>query len=135
MRTTSSTAPQKTAILAIILVSYVMIILDTSVVLTGLPKNHQQLGFSDTGLGAAAGLVDVAHQLGNSLGLAVLVAVAAVGAGNLSGPALQLHRVDAALDSATALLALALVLVFTVMARPAVAPAAAQKTAANASRP
>ena len=40
----------KSAILAIILVSYVMIVLDTSVVLTGLPKIHQQLGFSDNEL-------------------------------------------------------------------------------------
>jgi MFS family permease len=40
----------KRAILAIILVSYVMIVLDTSVVLTGLPKIHLELGFSDTGL-------------------------------------------------------------------------------------
>jgi hypothetical protein len=37
-------------ILAIILVSYVMIVLDISVVLTGLPKIHQQLGFSETNL-------------------------------------------------------------------------------------
>ncbi len=40
----------KRAILAIILVSYVMIVLDTSVVLTGLPKIHLELGFSDSGL-------------------------------------------------------------------------------------
>ena len=46
----TAATPHKPAILAIILVSYVMIILDTSVVLTGLPKIHQELGFSDTGL-------------------------------------------------------------------------------------
>ncbi|MBY3144061.1 MFS transporter [Rhizobium laguerreae] len=40
----------KTAILAIILVSYVMIVLDISVVLTGLPKIHHELGFTDAGL-------------------------------------------------------------------------------------
>jgi EmrB/QacA subfamily drug resistance transporter len=40
----------KRAILAIILISYVMIVLDTSVVLTGLPKIHLELGFSDSGL-------------------------------------------------------------------------------------
>ena len=38
------------AILAIILVSYVMIVLDTSIVLTGLPKIQQDLGFGDTSL-------------------------------------------------------------------------------------
>lgn len=45
-----ATAPNKTAILAIILVSYVMIVLDISIVLTGLPRIHAELGFSDAGL-------------------------------------------------------------------------------------
>lgn len=40
----------KGAILAIILVSYVMIVLDTSIVITGLPSIQEDLGFSDTGL-------------------------------------------------------------------------------------
>jgi len=40
----------KTAILAIILLSYVMIVLDTSIVLTGLPNIHRELGFSDAEL-------------------------------------------------------------------------------------
>jgi uncharacterized Tic20 family protein len=40
----------KTAILTIILISYVMIVLDISVVLTGLPKIHRELGFTDAGL-------------------------------------------------------------------------------------
>lgn len=44
------TTVNRTAILAIILVSYVMIVLDTSIVITGLPKIHQELGFSDAGL-------------------------------------------------------------------------------------
>ena len=56
----------KTAILAIILVRYVMIVLDISVVLTGLPKIHQELGFSDAGL--ASGAVNVAHQMGSLVG-------------------------------------------------------------------
>jgi len=43
-------APHKAAILAIILASYVMIVLDTSIVLTGLPRIQSELGFSDTGL-------------------------------------------------------------------------------------
>ena len=47
----NSTAPvSKNAILAIILVSYVMIVLDTSIVLTGLPNIRHELGFGDTGL-------------------------------------------------------------------------------------
>lgn len=40
----------KGAILAIILVSYVMIVIDTSVVLTGLPKIQHQLALSDANL-------------------------------------------------------------------------------------
>jgi MFS family permease len=46
----SANDKHKSAILAIILVSYVMIVLDTSIVLTGLPKIHHDPGFSDTGL-------------------------------------------------------------------------------------
>jgi EmrB/QacA subfamily drug resistance transporter len=53
--TSSSAAPpllpvNKTAILSIILVSYVMIVLDISVVLTGLPKIQRDLGFSEANL-------------------------------------------------------------------------------------
>lgn len=40
----------KSAILAIILISYVMIVLDISIVITGLPKIRLDLGFSDAGL-------------------------------------------------------------------------------------
>lgn len=52
MPKTGQTAPpsNKTVILAIILISYVMIVLDISIVLTGLPKIHQELGFTDAGL-------------------------------------------------------------------------------------
>ncbi|WLI90789.1 MFS transporter [Massilia sp. R2A-15] len=67
--------------------------------------------------GAASGVVNVAHQLGNSLGLAVLVALAAFGTGGLSGAPLLAHRVTAALTCAAAMLALALLLVFTFMLR------------------
>ncbi|MEK1887011.1 MAG: MFS transporter [Phyllobacterium sp.] len=43
-------ASNKPALLAIILISYAMIVLDISVVLTGLPKIHQELGFSEANL-------------------------------------------------------------------------------------
>lgn len=49
-RQRTSTPPNKTAILAIILISYVMIVLDISIVLTGLPKIHAELGLTDAGL-------------------------------------------------------------------------------------
>jgi EmrB/QacA subfamily drug resistance transporter len=41
---------RRSVILAIILVSYVMIVLDISIVITGLPKILRELGFSDAGL-------------------------------------------------------------------------------------
>ncbi|WP_199772854.1 MFS transporter [Ensifer adhaerens] len=65
--------------------------------------------------GAAGGVVNVAHQLGNSLGLSVLVVVAAIGADGLAGSALLAHRVDNVLIGCTALLALALTVVALVV--------------------
>jgi len=64
--------------------------------------------------GAASGIVNVAHQLGNSLGLASLVAISAFGARHLAGAALLAHRVTVALGGAAAMLALALLLVLCV---------------------
>ena len=49
-RSTATDRGNKQAILAIILVSYVMIVLDISVVLTGLPRIQHDLGFSEAGL-------------------------------------------------------------------------------------
>src|SRR2546421_10835656 len=47
----SSVRPRSSmALLAIILASYLMIVLDVSVVITALPKIHRALGFSPTGL-------------------------------------------------------------------------------------
>ena len=66
--------------------------------------------------GAASGIVNVAHQLGNSLGLATLVAISAFGTRQLAGTALLAHRVTLALGSATAMLALALLLVLSAKA-------------------
>src|SRR3954463_1163103 len=46
----STTNLRKGAILAIVLVSYTMIVLDISIVITGLPKIHRSLGFSPVAL-------------------------------------------------------------------------------------
>lgn len=70
--------------------------------------------------GAASGVVNVAHQLGNSLGLAVLVALAAAGAHRLSGVALLAHRVTTALTASSIFLILALLLMVRLQRAPVV---------------
>jgi hypothetical protein len=74
--------------------------------------------------GAASGLVNVAHQLGGSLGLGILVAVSAsaVGATTLDARALLAERAATALSTGAVLLVLALVLVVTLIVRPWRAP-------------
>ncbi len=68
--------------------------------------------------GAASGLVNVAHQLGGSLGLSILVVVfAAAGSGTLDAKALLAQRVSAAFTAGTVMLALALVVVFALILR------------------
>jgi EmrB/QacA subfamily drug resistance transporter len=46
----SNRVPKSAPLLAIILASYLMIVLDVSIVITALPKIHHALGFSSTGL-------------------------------------------------------------------------------------
>src|SRR5689334_23583905 len=46
----SNRVPNSAPLLAIILASYLMIVLDVSIVITALPKIHHSLGFSSTGL-------------------------------------------------------------------------------------
>src|SRR5436309_12804034 len=67
---------RRTAALAIILVSYFMIVLDISIVITGLPKIRQGLNFSATGLSwvqnaytlAFGGLLLLGARAGDILG-------------------------------------------------------------------
>ena len=49
-RTTAPPARQATAILAIICISYFMVILDNSIIFTGLPRIQAAMGFSSAGL-------------------------------------------------------------------------------------
>ena len=76
-------------------------------------------GVSAKDAGAASGLVNVAHQLGGSLGLGILVTVfAAAGASGLDARGVLAHRVATALTAGTAMLALALVVVVALIVRP-----------------
>jgi EmrB/QacA subfamily drug resistance transporter len=66
--------------------------------------------------GAASGLVNVAHQLGGSLGLGILVTVFASASPQANGLA---HAISTSLTAGTGMLALALVVVLLVIRRPA----------------
>jgi hypothetical protein len=74
--------------------------------------------------GAASGLVNVAQQLGGSLGLGILVTVFSAASGSSASSALQArddlaHAVGTALTGSAVFLALALGVVLLVMRRPA----------------
>jgi EmrB/QacA subfamily drug resistance transporter len=84
--------------------------------------------------GAASGVVNAAHQLGGSLGVAILVTVFA-SAGGTASPGVEAdhelaHAVAASITGSAVFLALALAIVVVVMRRPRaeVAPAAAPAT-------
>jgi EmrB/QacA subfamily drug resistance transporter len=72
----SHRAPGSTALLAIVLASYLMIVLDVSIVITALPKIHLALGFSATSLSwvqnaytlAFGGLLLLGARAGDLLG-------------------------------------------------------------------
>ncbi|UHD44098.1 MFS transporter [Aureimonas altamirensis] len=93
------------------------------------------VGVDNSDAGAASGAVNVAHQLGASVGLSVLVAIAAIGSGGLLGRDLTAYRITAALDAGTIMLALALIvvlaaIVFTPKQKPA--PASVRSRAETA---
>lgn len=74
-------------------------------------------GVSGRDAGAASGLVNTAHQLGNSIGLAILVAAAAFGTAGLSGHDLLAQRVSVALTGSSVMMALALLVVLAAITR------------------
>jgi EmrB/QacA subfamily drug resistance transporter len=71
--------------------------------------------------GAASGLVNVAHQLGGAVGIAVLVNVFASAGGRDGSPAAFAHALSTALGGSVVCLLLALTVVICVMWRPAFA--------------
>ncbi|MGO9977420.1 MAG: MFS transporter [Solirubrobacteraceae bacterium] len=69
--------------------------------------------------GAASGLVNVAHQLGGSLGLGILVTISAsAGTATLTGHDLLAQRISVSLIAGSTMLALALIAVITLIVRP-----------------
>lgn len=70
-----------------------------------------------TDAGAASGLVNVSQQIGNALGLAILISVGPFGSQGLDSEALQAHRIAAALMSATGMILAALFLVYIFIVR------------------
>ncbi len=74
-------------------------------------------GVADQDAGAASGVVNAAHQLGGSLGLAGQVAASVIASEGLAGIALLAHRVDNAMLAAAVMVFLALGCVFLLIAR------------------
>jgi hypothetical protein len=69
--------------------------------------------------GAAGGLVNVAHQLGGCLGLALLVTVfAAAGSADLEGNELLAHQFGAAITAGATLISCAFVVVAVLIVWP-----------------
>lgn len=73
-------------------------------------------GVPSEDVGAASGLVNVAHQLGSSLGFSVMVAASAVGVGATGGAERLTRQVDHAMIAGAALLVLALILAYALIA-------------------
>jgi hypothetical protein len=76
---------------------------------------------SNDDAGAASGLVNVAHQVGGAIGIAVLVNVFASAGGRDGSPASFAHALSTALSGSVVCLLLALTVVIGVMWRPALA--------------
>jgi hypothetical protein len=77
------------------------------------------IGVTNENAGAASELVNVAHQLGGSLGLGILVVVfAAAGTGTLEHRQLLAHQIATAITGGGVMLVLALVLVVALIIRP-----------------
>lgn len=75
-------------------------------------------GVAHRDAGAASGAVNVAHQLGSSVGLSVLVAIAGSASAGLAAKAQAISRIHAALGTGTVMLVVALMVVVVTIVRP-----------------
>ena len=80
-------------------------------------------GVAPEDAGAASGLVNVAHQLGGSLGVGILITVFAAATPRTVDAGALAHGVSAVLTGGAVMLGLALVIALTVVRRPSRAPA------------
>lgn len=80
-------------------------------------------GVAPEDAGAASGLVNVAHQLGGSLGVGILVTVFAAATPATVDSVSLAHGISAVLTGGSVMLGLALLVVLTVVRRPARVPA------------
>ena len=80
--------------------------------------SQEELAALPQDAGAASGVVNVAHQLGGSLCLAVLVVYAAAGSGASDARGLLAHRIAASLTAGTAMLACTLAIVVVPIVLP-----------------
>lgn len=96
-----------------------MVLIGTSQGLTLSPLTSAGVaGVDHNSAGAASGAVNVAHQIGSSVGLAILVAVSGVGGLALSGRELMAFRVRSAFEAGTAMLVLASVIIVFAIVLP-----------------
>jgi EmrB/QacA subfamily drug resistance transporter len=87
-------------------------------------------GVAPEDAGAASGVVNTAHQVGGALGISVLVTVFTAAGGTQNAHELA-HGVASAIEGSVVFLALGLLVVLAVIARPARSPVAAADVAAG----
>lgn len=96
-----------------------MVLIGTSQGLTLSPLTSAGVaGVDHKSAGAASGAVNVAHQLGSSVGLAVLVAISGIGGAALSGRELMAFRARSAFEAGTVMLIVALVIIVFAIVLP-----------------
>jgi MFS family permease len=119
--TGSAALRRRTAILTIILVSYLMIALGTSIVITALPNIQQSPGFSPIGLSWVQNAYTLAFGgfllLGARAGDVLVTVFAAAGSLSRGARAALTHRISTSLAAGSAMLAIALTVILALIVR------------------